>query len=123
MKKNKKSIKKKKKIVKKVLKKKKAIKKVRKKKKGGRLTKLREPIKKSKSYDGTYSDKAKVGSLKPKRCLHCNSQFINESEDTFCSGECKWSWSSMVYNNQGTTSFSSSNSSLSFYDVNNASLL
>jgi len=94
-----------------------------KKKKGGRLTKLREPIKKSKSYDGTYSDKAKVGSLKPKRCLHCNSQFINESEDTFCSGECKWSWSSMVYNNQGTTSFSSSNSSLSFYEVNNASLL
>mgnify|MGYP003977363939 CR=1 FL=1 len=85
------------------------------------LTPTREPIKKSKSLDdATYSDRTKLGSLKPKRCMHCKKQFIDDVEDSFCSGECKWSWSSVVYDNRYTTSFSSSNSSLSFYDVNNA---
>eukprot|EP00943_MAST-04B_sp_MAST-4B-sp1_P003521 g3521.t1 len=87
----------------------------------GLLTPIRKPIKKSKSLDdATYSDRTKLGSLKPKRCMHCKNQFIDDVEDSFCSGECKWSWTSMVYDNRYTTSFSSSNSSLSFYDIHSA---
>ena len=80
-------------------------------------------LKKSLSEDDASSKRTKNFSLKPKRCINCNQQFFEDAHDDFCSGECKYSCSNMIFGHRAGLSFSSSNSSISFIDIDNASFV
>ena len=78
-------------------------------------------LKKSLSEDDAISKRTKKFVLKPKRCINCNQQFFDSTLGDFCSGECKYSCSNMVFDDG--FSLSSSNSSISFIDVGSASIV
>lgn len=80
-------------------------------------------LKKSLSEDDAISKRTTNFSLKPKRCINCNQQFFEDADDDFCSGECKYSCSNMIFGHRDGLSFSSSNSSMSFIDIDNASFV
>ena len=78
-------------------------------------------LKKSLSEDDAISKGKKKFALKPIRCINCNQQFFDRTLGDFCSGECKYSCSNMVFDDG--FSLSSSNSSISFIDVGSASIV